>query len=134
MAQTLHFRGSQIGDHLVGFEPDHQPQTRPVVQRGLFQATATLSADSTNMLYAVVCKVSIVKATSFDLVEAIGEIQKLANLKGDVELKEDAVTKLKAADWTLSIVSKPDLLPGFGGRFTDNLLLRFEGETPLIKV
>lgn len=131
MAKLLYFRGQLVGDGVVNIAPDAQAATPAVVQTGLYRATAGLNADSANLLYAVEIAVHFLKTSPEALTLAIQAVQALVNLSGDVLVKTDGSTTLRGTNWVLTRADRPPLMDGFGGRFADRWVLRFEGVTAL---
>jgi hypothetical protein len=131
MARTLHFQATQIGDGIVAISVDHQPQTPASVHVGLYQAAAAIDASSVNLLYAMEVAVHWLKSTPQALALAAQAVQVLVNRTGDVLVKDGGSTVLRGVNWTLVSAPRPETRPGFGGRFLDAWVLRFEGESAL---
>lgn len=130
MAQQLLFNGIAVGDYLTKFEPTNVTLTPPARRTGLYQDAADVNSDSRNMLNALRFTVAVKRSDNIAAVEAISLIQNMQGLVGEIELKDGAVSKVLCTDWTIDNVSAPTLLEGFGGRYTDQLVITAIGKTP----
>ena len=131
MAKILYFRGLQIGDGVVDVAPDTQPQARPVAQVGLYQENAGLVMQGANRVRGVEISVHLKAASPEAFTLAVAAIQELTGLQGELKIVDNGTTVLRGLDWWMTGGGKPNVKPGFGGRFTESWTLRFDGETAL---
>jgi hypothetical protein len=117
LARTLWYRGFQVGDGVVKIEPGLAPQTPPGIQTALFFDTAEVVSQSHNYLYKLTVHVHLKKADELAFSAAAEDLQELAGVSGTLEIRDGSTVKRR---WscTLMPVGEPDVLDGFGGRFT----------------
>jgi len=130
MAATLTFRSQQFGDGVVIANPMSAPLTPPEPVAGLWRPTGTINTDSVNMLFSLAVEVHIKRNDQWLCAATIEAIRQQQGQRGTLIVTENAVVKVRAADWVLMNVGDPQLQPGYGGRFTASLPLLFSGDTP----
>lgn len=129
MGRLLYFRGQQIGDGVVSVAADVQPQSPLAVHAGLYQETAAIATAGANRLYAVEVTVHWLKSTPEALTIAIQAAQAMNGQQGLLTVKTDETVTLRGIDWWMSAAERPQVRPGFGGRFIGEWTLSFEGTT-----
>lgn len=130
--KTLTF-GSVIADGVVRAWDESDDLTPATPISGAFRDTAVVVNDSRNRIYRLAVQLHLKKAGSVEFHQAAAAIRRLQGTTGAVVLKDSAdVTKCSSdATWTCERVDPVEPLPGFGGRFTDQLIVRFIGVTDL---
>lgn len=127
MADTLHFRGTQIGDGIVALHPATAPATPPVIGVGVYQDTAAVFSQERNLLARIEVVIHIKRSSIFNFEQAVDAIQRLAGLSGAVEIKTNGSLQRRASNWTMEAAPMPETLDGFGGRFVERWTLAFVG-------
>lgn len=127
MGRTVVFRNQTLAE-VVTVNPDTQPAAPPVRLTGVFQQAAALACDSPNFVQAIEVVIWFRETDNFTAAARVAALQALIGQRGRLQLKDGATVKFDAADWMLVSVPNPNLGTAFAGRFTDGLVLRFEGE------
>ena len=127
MERTLHFRGVQFADGVVKIEPALAPQTALGILSGLYFEAASVVSDSRNLLYALEVTVHNKEASELAFARAALTLQQYAGLSGLMQVKDGATVKINWVECWLMAAPKPDVLEGFGGRFTPAWVFTFVG-------
>lgn len=128
MAWSVVFRNQTLAD-ILSVNPDTQPAAPPVRLTGVFQQAAALACDSPNFVHAIEVVIWFKEADNFAAAARVAALQALVGQRGRLKVLDGVTVKIDADNWMLVGVPNANLGTAFAGRFTDGLVLRFEGET-----